>query len=354
MSDPVSRRKGAAKTSRRSTQSVTLAEVAQLAGVSAQTVSRALRTPDQVREATLATVKKAVEATGYVPNMTARNLASNRSMTVGALVPNLVGTIFTDLLSGLDETLSPNGYHLFVGTTGYDPESEEEMIRAFLGRRPDGMVLTGTSHTRLARQMLSKANIPIIETLTLSGKPIDSLVGFSNSQAIRFLTESRITKGFKHPTFAGWLRDVDERANERLRGFHEAVTTKLPGEPLRFVNTEDLGISIEAGRYLAREVLMRHPETDLLVCSSDVFAQGAILEFVSRGIDIPGRIGVTGLGDFDLAKHLSPSLTTVHTPNKDVGRAAAEILLKAMSSRRKTPSRVVRDLGFNIISRESA
>lgn len=139
-----------------------------------------------------------------------------------------------------------------------------------------------------------------------------------------------------------------------MQGFTEAVQNKLPHEEIRVLDSGDLGISIEAGRSLARDVLVKYPETDLLVCSSDVFAEGAILELSARGIAIPGRIGVTGLGDFDLAKHISPALTTVQTPNKEVGKAAAEILLEAMSSKKKKRLRKIQDLGFEIVSRESA
>ena len=140
--------------SRRGSGGITLADVARLAGVSAITVSRALNTPDRVAPATLAQVRDAVGRTGYVPNLLAGGLASNRSRLVAALVPTIAGSVFLDTIQALTETLAAAGYQLMLGQAGYSGAREDALIDAIVGRRPDGIVLTGLLHSPEGRRRL--------------------------------------------------------------------------------------------------------------------------------------------------------------------------------------------------------
>ena len=347
----------APRISRRSTGTVTLDDVATHAGVSPQTVSRSLRSPELVSAATLERVLSSIEATGYVLNRAASNLASNRSKTVAAVIPAISASVFAASLHGLEEVLSDAGYHLFIGSTDYDPAHEDEIVAALIGRRPDGFFIVGTNHSQRTRAMLAAANIPVVEAWDLSADPIDSVVGFSNRAAIRSLVEFVHTRGYRHPTFAGSLRTGDFRAVERRASFESSVAELFPGEPIRVLDSGVPKIDYSTGARLFHETLERHPETDVLMFASDVFAAGAILEAQKHGIDVPGRLAITGFGDFDIAPHLSPPLTTVAVPSRAIGTHAGELLLERMmpSTRSSTssPGRVV-DVGFTIIERASA
>ena len=340
------------RTTRRTTHSVTIDQVAARAGVSPSTVSRAIRRPDLVSEATLEVVQRAIADTAYVPNLAASSLASNRSGTVAAVLPAVSYSVFADTVHGLESVLSQEGIQLFLGATGYDAVREEELVRAFLGRRPDGIVVVGTVHTAATRDLLTRSRIPVVETWDWTEDPIDSLVGFSNGEAFTAIVEYAIDAGYRHPTMGGWLTGSDSRAQDRRRAFEEVVTRRLPGEPLRILDTGERGISIEAGRWLADQALSQHPETDVLLCASDIFATGVLMEAQSRGIAVPGRLAVTGFGDFELSAHIRPSLTTIQTPNEQIGRRAGELLLERIQDP-STPSVGV-DLGWTLIARESA
>ena len=347
----------APRPSRRSTGTVTLTEVAAHAGVSPQTVSRSLRSPELVSAATLERVRRSIEATGYVLNRAASNLASNRSNTVAAVIPSISASVFADSLHGLEEVLSSAGYHLFIGSTDYEPAHEDEIVGALIGRRPDGFFIVGTAHTPRTRAMLAGANVPVVEAWDLTDDPIDSVVGFSNSDAIRALVQFVLDRGYRHPTFAGSLRDGDFRAVARRTSFEQSVAELLPGEPIRVLDSGAPRVDYETGGRLLHETLERHPETDVLMFASDVFAAGAILEAVKRGIEVPGRIAITGFGDFDIAPHLTPPLTTVAVPSRGIGTIAGELLLERMvpSARAAAdPAGRVVDVGFTVIARASA
>jgi LacI family gluconate utilization system Gnt-I transcriptional repressor len=342
----------ASRASRRTTGTVTLDEVAALAGVSPSTVSRALRSPDQVSVAAYEAVMQAVDQTNYVPNRAASNLASNRSGTVAAVMPAMSYSVFADTVHGLEEVLSEAGVQLFIGTTGYDEHREEQVLRAFLGRRPDGIVLVGASHTEGTRELLRRARVPIVETWDWTEEPIDSLVGFSNGAAFAHIVDYVVSAGYRHPTFTGWLTGADSRAHARRDGFRDMLSRLLPDEPIRIIDTGPRGISVEAGAWALDRVLEQHPETDVLVCASDIFATGAVLAANRRGLNVPSELAITGFGDFEMSRYLPPPLTTVQTPNNSIGRRAGELILERIADRNAAPVSV--DLGFALVVRDSA
>lgn len=340
-----------ATSTRRATHSVTLSDVASLAKVSPQTVSRSIRFPDLVSESTLERVRWAIMTTGYVPNLAASSLASNRSMTVAAVIPDIAASVFADMLHGLESVLTPNGYQLFIGASGYDLEHEEELIRAFMGRRPDGFFIVGTKHTPAASTMLRSARIPIVEAWSWTDDPIDTLFGYSNSAAINSVVEHVVAKGYRHPTFAGSLQSGNPRAAERRASFGRAVGRLLPGEEIRVVGSDGNDNHMAEGIKLMDAALSRYPETDVLMFASDVFAAGAILECNRRGLDVPGTLAITGFGDYEVARHVVPRLTTVSLPNEEMGTRAGTALLARMTKSRSTSEKV--DLGFSLLIRES-
>lgn len=133
----------------RDRSAVTLREVAERAGVSMITVSRAINTPQQVSERTRQRVQEAVSALGYVPNLVAGGLRSARSHVVTALVPTLTGPLFGEMVQALTDALELRGFQVMVGQVGYARSREDELLRAIVGRRPDGIVLTGScTHPR--------------------------------------------------------------------------------------------------------------------------------------------------------------------------------------------------------------
>src|SRR5690625_4071963 len=115
-----------------------------------------------VSEHTLERVQESIAATGYVPNLAASNLASNRSNTIAVLLPAISSSVFADTVHALDQVLAAERFHIFIGTTGYSLEQEEELLRTLLGRRPDGIFLVGTEHTPRARKLLRSANVPVV------------------------------------------------------------------------------------------------------------------------------------------------------------------------------------------------
>jgi LacI family gluconate utilization system Gnt-I transcriptional repressor len=201
-----------ARRARRGAGSLTLSDVARIAGVSPITVSRALNTPGQVSPETLARVQEAVSKTGYVPNRVAGGLASNRSRLVAAIVPTIASPMFLSTVQAFTDALAQEGYQVMLGESGYDGTREDALLDAIIGRRPDGVILTGVMHSTEGRRRLGAAGIPVVETWDLTSTPIDMLVGFSHVRVGEASAEYLAARGARRPAM---ISGEDHRAGLR-------------------------------------------------------------------------------------------------------------------------------------------
>ena len=334
------------RTPRRGTGGITLADVSRLAGVSAITISRALNTPERVSPETREKVRLAVERTGYVPNLLAGGLASNRSRLVAALVPTIAGPVFLETIQALTETLAGRGYQLMLGQSGYDRSREDALIDAIVGRRPDGIVLTGIMHSAQGRRRLLASGIPVGETWDLTPEPIDMLVGFSHERAGAAMAGFLRERGYRRPAI---VTGDDRRADLRRIGFEQAWGTRGASLPVHRVPAPT---TLGAGRSALARLLDAGVPIDALACSSDVLAHGVIIEAQARGLRVPQDLGVIGFGDLAFARDAHPAITTIRIDGTAIGRQAALCIVERAEGR-AVASKVM-DLGFSVVARDSA
>ena len=327
--------------------SITVNDVARVAGVSAMTVSRVLNRPDSVPAGTVEKVRAAVAQTGYVPNRAAGALRSSRSRLVAAVVPTLSGPMFLETLEALTAGLAERGYQLMVGQSGYSEAREDELLADIIGRRPDGIVLTGVLHTAQGRQRLLASGIPIVETWDLIPDPIDVLVGFSHEAV------GRAVAGFFADRGRRWLAVIggdDPRARRRAEAFAaEAQARGLAAPVLQYVPAPT---RLGHGRTALRELLRLQPQADAVFCSSDLLALGVLTEARVSGIDVPAQLAVVGFGDLNFAADLEPALTSVRVDPRQIGDLAAQCIV-ARATGEALDSRVI-DVGFSIVERASS
>ncbi|WP_217654042.1 LacI family DNA-binding transcriptional regulator [Variovorax sp. OV329] len=327
-----------------------MSDIAQLAGVSASTVSRALRNPEAVSDALRAKVNAAIEQTGYVPNRMAGGLAASRTRTVGVIVPSLINTFFAATVEAMADRLEPHGYQLMVGTSGYSPEREEALATSFLSWLPSAMVLTGTHHARGTLKRLVGLDIPIVEMWELGDNALDTTIGFSHRDVGREAAQHLFERGRRRIAFAGAAIDEDRRAWQRREGFLDAVRATQHQSPISHVIPQRA--SVEAGAVVFRELLEMHPEIDGAFFSNDALMLGAMFECQRRGITVPQQIAMIGFGDLDYGAWSSPRLSTIRPPRREIGLAVADHLLKRFND--SSAGGEVIDLGFQLVPRESS
>lgn len=335
----------AAPARRRGTGHVTIRDVARLAGVSPMTVSRALSSPGQVSPSVQQRVRDAVVTSGYVPNLIAGALSSGHSRLVAALVPTISTLNLHPMLEALGRTLEPRGCQLLLGQTGYDNARLDGILETVLGRRPAGIVITGTLESDAWRQRLRASGVPVVETWDLVADPIDMLVGFSHAQMARAVVRFLHAGGRRRLAFFG-ADDVRSRA--RADAF-AAVAHEL-GLPPPVLHSAPAPATLRSGREALLQLLHEErPAVDGIFCNSDLMAMGVLIEAQAQGIKVPEQLAVVGCGDLSFSGDFEPALTTVHLDGKAIGTRAAELLLDRLDH--PEAPRGVWDLGFSIVER---
>lgn len=329
----------------------TMADVARLAGVSTMTVSRALKEDGLVSKTTRARIMSAIDELGYVLDLSAGALSSKRTGFVAAIVPSINNSNFSDTARGITEALAGGGLQLLLGYNDYSAEREEELIESMLRRRPEGIILTGGSHTARARRMLGHAGIPVVETWDLPSNPLGQVVGFSNEHAMVLLVRALARKGYKKFGYIGGTTDRDTRGSQRRSGFQLALG-ELELDADRLVSFGMPPISIEQGGQAVAAMLEQWPDTEVVICVSDLSAFGALMECQRRGFKVPDDIAIAGFGNYEIAEWCHPRITTVDVDCFNMGRIAADRLSAAITDPTSGSGTVLTPI--RIVERESA
>ena len=301
-----------------------LSDVAARAGVSAVTVSRALRQPNMVSPQLRARIDAAVKELAYIPNRAASTLASLRSNIIGAVVSSLTNGVFTDYLRALHDEFLAAGIQVVVFNNRYSREEEERSIVALLGQHPEAIILSDVDQTPHARRLLEHAGIPVVQTMGLTDNPIDINIGVSQHAAGHGATRYLLDLGHRRIGLIG--TSLDSRSRTRIGGYRNAMEEAgLLSEDLLEVMTD--ASSVKSGGELFSALIARVPDLEAVFCGNDDLALGVLFECGRRGIKIPEQMSLIGFNDLEFAASTFPALTTVNQPLRDMAGTATRMLL---------------------------
>jgi LacI family repressor for deo operon, udp, cdd, tsx, nupC, and nupG len=296
----------------------TIATVAELAGVSTATVSRALQRPDKVQPQTRERVMAAVRATGFVPNSQARNLRSRASRTVILLVRDISNPFYLEIYKGVEEAAVEAGYKVLMGDARNDDERIQHYVDMVRARHADGLILmVGRFPERLKAELDRLPPIVIaLETFPDLALPF---VKIDNVAAAAEAVEHLIALG--HRRIAHITGPMPETLSlDRLAGYRQALTAHgIPPDDALVVEGD---FSLAAGRAAVRQLAEGGVDFTAIFAASDPMAVAAISELRARGLAVPDEVSVVGFDDIVLADAFEPPLTTIHQPRFDIGRQA--------------------------------
>ncbi len=322
----------------------TLGDVARAAGVSPATVSRFLNRADSVRADKRLRIHDAVERLRYVPHAAARALASRKTRMVGAVFPSLDGDLFGGALEAFQKELAREGYSVVVASSEYDADQDAAHIRNLLTCGVDALLVVGAVRSPQTLNLLVEKDVPFVQLWVadaLNGHPC---IGFDNQAAAEHVTDHLLMLGHRRFGVISGILEGNDRAQGRLNGVRASLARQ--GLSLADDQVHEMPFGAASGRD-AFSLLMASPERPTaVICGSEPFAYGALLEAQSMGLRVPDDVSVTGFDDMWLASQLSPSLTTVWTPRREMGRDAARYLLakltgKAVAKPRPLETRLV-------------
>lgn len=309
---------------RRSPSQVDIAREAQ---VSTATVSRVLNTPHIVRPEVRERVVKVMDRLGYFPHGVARALASNRSRTIGVVVPTLDNDIFARGINALMGRLRDSAYTLVVASSEYSLDAEAVLIRRLLERGIDGLVLVGREHRPEALNLLRRTELPYVNCYTTAREGYGHAIGFCNLTAAASVVDHLLALGHTRVGMLAAITEDNDRAAERFAGTRD----RLRENGLELATKREIRYSIDDARAAFREILAGGERPTALVCGNDVIAMGVLFEAGAHGIRVPEELSLVGFDNHPMTPHLRPSITTIDVPAKQMGVLAAEALLKSLN-----------------------
>lgn len=310
---------------RRTTRTVGLRDVARVAGVSTATVSRAMNNPDAVSQELRTRIASVVRHLGWVPDGAARALTTKRTGTIGAVFPTLTHGDFARAIQALQHELAARGYTLLLACSEYKPEQEYDQVRKFIERGVDALLLVGEAHHADLPALLEKRKVHYVNTFVYNPTTHGTCVGPDNRKALYRLTNYLIDLGHKRFGLIAQSTKNNDRAQARLQGVRDALSEKsMAIQPAHFAEGY---WSLSEGRQLFRRIVEQQPWPTAVICGNAYLAVGAMLEAQTMGIRVPEDMSIVGYDDIDIMAELPVSITTVRVLSDEVGRRAARLLV---------------------------
>jgi LacI family transcriptional regulator len=314
---------------------LTIAMVAQEAGVSAATVSRILNGTAVVNDAKKKAVDDAVAKLGYVPNPMARGLAGGRTLSIGVVTQAIDSPFYGAALRGIEDQLDPAGYSPLFVSGHWATDIETRCIDVLLSRRVDGIVVLTGRLTDAALRKFAK-QVPLVVTGRALQEPGLFSLDFDNFEGGRLATRHLLELGHQRVAFIAGDADHPD-VSERLRGYRDALAEAgLPFDPNLVVQGE---YHEESGLQAVTTLLSRGVHFTALFSTNDQMAIGAAHGLQQHGLRVPEDVSLVGFDDLPTSRYALPPLTTIHQPAYEMGQLAAEAMLALIGG--NTPTQVL-------------
>jgi LacI family transcriptional regulator len=317
---------------------VTIADVAQRAGVSQMTVSRVINSSAAVRPEKRVRVERAIEELGYVPNRLARGLSARRLGVIAVLVPDLTNPFFTEIVHKIEDVANEQGLTVVLGNSDERPEREADFLQTVAALRVDGAIIGATGDGAVASvRRLQNAGIPVVALDRRVGKlGIDIVLGAAAEPA-QLLTQHLIEHGHKRIGMIGGPASAST-SRERAEGYRQALReAELDGDAALYRESR---FSRSDGSRIGRELLEQpNPPTALLTANS-FLAFGVIDAAESLGLSVPHDIAIASFDDFEIGPR-EPILTCADQPATEIAELAARRLLARLRGDHSEPRTIV-------------
>lgn len=313
---------------------VTIADVARKAGVSMMTVSRVINHKEGVSEATRLEIEEIIRKLGYRPNIVARGLATQRTGTIGLVVPDISNPFFSGVARGVEKTAFAEDYSILVCNTEEDPQRELDVLELLLEKWVDGLVLCSSRlEQRRLKAILTQYPAAVLVNNQLEGKVIPPSIGcvyINDKVGGKMAVNHLIHRGHK---VIGFLSGPTVSQSSRWRGEGYRNALLGAGLPYRPELVLPCAPTVEGGQMAAIRLMNANPDMTALFCYNDLVAVGVIQACHERGKAIPDDLAIVGYDDIILAPLVTPALTTCRVEREELGRLATCLLLERLGGR---------------------
>ena len=307
----------------------TIEDVAQAAGVSRQTVSRAMNDKNEISQETKERVMRAVEELGYRPNRMAQSMVTQRTHMVGMLMADITNPFFPEVTRGVQDVAQANGYNVFVCNTDDRESLELQEMRSLAAQGVDGIIVFSHSASEENLRAFADTYQPMVfvnralEHPHVSYMMVDNFLGAQLAVA-HFATKQRTQIGMLTNNSATYL------SSRRLIGFKKSLSDySLPFAENRIIPEAP---TLEGGYQAAHQLLDRYPEINAIFTYNDLMAIGALRACNERGRRVPEDIALIGFDDIQLARMTTPALSTIHVDKYALGQMAMNRVMEMINN----------------------
>jgi len=309
----------------------TIRDVAKLANVSISTVSRVFNNPESVNREMRERVLQVIEELGYAPNPFASGLRDNRSMAIVAMIPDLRNPYYAEMLSGIEEVALAHRYNVIICNQIQDPDRYLEYVKYFVKKKVDGLIFASTEVTDFYHDSFQTLNMPVVLASTEGSSWNLPSVRVNDVQASYDATTFLIQNGHRHIGFISGPAHAMITGQQRYEGFRAAMSDHQV--PLSDQNVVYGELSFDAGYEAMKRLYAKFPQLTAVYAASDAMAIGAMKFLDQQGLEVPRHVSVMGFDNLDLARMVTPGLTTVAQHITDIGKTAGDLLFHLIDNR---------------------
>ena len=304
-------------------------EIAQLANVSASTVSRVLNNPEVVQKETRERVLQVIEELNYKPNLVARQFRTKETKIILVIVPDITSNFFSKVVRGIQQIASCHGYKVILFDTENKIEKEREYIDLLEQKQADGAVLLTAQLGKKELDVLSKQFPIVLACEYIDDLPIPT-VSIDNVASARKMTEHLIQMGHqKIAHISGRINGVLGR--DRLKGFKQALLTHQIEVDPSYIQEGDT--TLNSGFNQMQKLLALEVSPTAVFAFNDETALGVLKAVREHGLSVPEDVAVVGFDDLEISTVVTPPLTTISQSRYEIGKKAAGLLVDLMANK---------------------
>ena len=305
----------------------TIIDIAKAMGISSSTVSRGLRDHPDISKNTSDEIKFVAAEMDYHPNLVARNFAYSQTQTVGVIIPNLLATFFSSMLSGIQEIAALSGYKVIICQSNEDHKTEVDNIKALMASRVDGLLICHTIENESYDQVkiYAKKGIPIVHFYRVCTETDTSQVVAKNTEGAEKITEHLIERGCKKIALILGPTKL-QITQQRLAGYKNILgkyNIPIDKTIIAYTDYKNASIMNVLDKWLAME-----ERPDAVFCISDRSAIYTIKYLRTKGIAVPEHIRIAGFGNDMMGELIDPGLTTYDVQTSIIGETAMKLFLQ--------------------------
>lgn len=335
-------------------QEVTIYDIARALGVSAATVSRGLKDHRSIGKATRERIKAKAGELGYQSNALASGLRTQRSLTLGVIVPRLNSNFMSTVLGGMEEAASRAGYHLIIMQSFESKQKEAENTHLLFNNRVDGLLVSTTAPSNITEHFNTffRKDIPVV-FFDRPPVPNDQYtsVAINNVEAARKMTTHLLENGCRRIIHVTGNNEISVY-KDRTEGYQKAlIEFGITPEKAFIFNTS---LSAEEGPEIAEQILNMHLRPDAIFVANDTCALTIMHHLRGKGMNIPEDIKVSGFNNDPFSAIMTPALTTVKYPGKQMGIEAVQTIVDKLNNPEIVNKHLNKFIDHEIIIRDSS